>query len=66
MNGSLLSHVRAAGFALELYGKRIVRWNGGFLGLDSYYHPMKDESYEFFLLRRLAGVRARRPSDRGR
>lgn len=53
MNGGMLAHARAPETMLELFGKRVVRWNGGFLGLDA-YHGLEDESYEFFLLLRPA------------
>jgi len=54
MNGGLLDRVMLDARTLELYGKRVVRWNGGVFGLDT-YHGLNDESYEFFLLRRPAG-----------
>jgi len=51
LSGVLLGRIHVGDEQLELYGKRIVRWNGGFLGFDT-YHREEDERYEFFLLHR--------------
>jgi hypothetical protein len=55
MAGGLLGRVDTAEGPLELYGKTITRWRGGFLGLDTYHRP-QDVSFEFFLLRRPIGA----------
>ena len=55
LRGGLIARARVNGDFLELYGRLVARWSGGFLGLDT-YAKHKDMRYEFFLLHRPAGT----------
>ena len=55
LRGGLLARVRVNGDFLDLYGRWVIRWSGGFLGLDT-YAKHEDNKYEFFLLHRPVGA----------
>ena len=55
LRGGLLARARVNEDFLELYGRWVIRWSGGFLGLDT-YAKHEDNRYEFFLLYRPGGA----------
>ena len=57
IHGGLLARADVDGGFLELYGSRVVRWRGGFLGFGI-HHEEEDVTYEFFLLNRPGATRA--------
>jgi hypothetical protein len=55
LRGGLLARASVNADFLELYGRLVARWSGGFLGLDT-YAKHEDMRYEFFLLYRPVGA----------